>query len=443
MKATAPPLADLCSYADGAVAGYGVERTVRLLRRCLFVEAQTMRCLAAHLNAVPEWEVKCGLSLHLWQDAEHCTWLRDRVKEMRTPPLHLDRVPDPALDAFFQELLRSRTSLELLTGVYGVLKPAAIAAMNRHRTEANPLADQPTLRLLRFILLEEEEQLAWGQRALNTLIPPQQETAQADARLAWANHLQSYLDAAGGIDGDGERTTAAQLPPARAAEPFEPVRSPMRDQRFSRLWDSRGIGPGEEASPDERNWWMFYVRLTEMHVPELLALIIYDWDGQPWEFYRDMARQLWDEARHAMMGEIEFERGGVDWAAVPHEISFAEFPNTQLEPVDRQVLLWGVEQGLMKQDGKRREYEVARKAEDPLSITFQDYDWADEVLHAQFGRKWLLPEFESMEAMQQRYEIVRARYQAIIERDQALPRAAWWDEFYRKVPREQEQETPA
>lgn len=134
---------------------------------------------------------------------------------------------------------------------------------------------------------------------------------------------------------------------------------------------------------------------------------------------------------------------GADWAAVPHEISFAEYPNTQLEPVDRQVLLWGVEQGLMKPDGKRREYEVARKAEDPLSITFQDYDWADEVLHAQFGRKWLLPEFESMEELQQRYEEVRARYQAIIERDQALPRAAWWDEFYRKVPREQEQEALA
>ena len=64
------------------------------------------------------------------------------------------------------------------------------------------------------------------------------------------------------------------------------------------------------------------------------------------------------------------------------------------------------------------------------------------MLHAQFGRKWMLPEFESMEEMQQRYEEVRAGYQAIIERDQALPRATWWDDFYRKVPREQEQEAP-
>ena len=170
MKATTRPLADLCSYAEGANPGYGVERTVQLLRRYLFVEAQTMRCLVAHLNAVPEWEVKCGFSLHLWQDAEHCSWLRGRVKEMRTPPLHLDRIPDPALDAFFQELIRSRTTLELLTGIYRILKPAGIAAMKRHLAAANPLADQPTLRLLRFILIEEEEQLAWGAHALDSLV---------------------------------------------------------------------------------------------------------------------------------------------------------------------------------------------------------------------------------------------------------------------------------
>ena len=131
MNATAPPIAGLCTYAQGAMPGHSVERTVQLLRRYLFVESQTMRCLVAHLNGVPEWEVKCGLSLHLWQDAEHCTWLRDRVKEMRTPPLHLDRIPDPALDAFFQELIRSRTTLELLTGVYLVLNSASIGAMQQ------------------------------------------------------------------------------------------------------------------------------------------------------------------------------------------------------------------------------------------------------------------------------------------------------------------------
>lgn len=54
---------------------------------------------------------------------------------MRTPPLHLDRIPDPALDALFQELIRSLSTLELLTGVYRVLKPATIAALQQRYQE--------------------------------------------------------------------------------------------------------------------------------------------------------------------------------------------------------------------------------------------------------------------------------------------------------------------
>ncbi|MCY4410960.1 MAG: hypothetical protein OXC27_10865, partial [Caldilineaceae bacterium] len=208
------------------------------------------------------------------------------------------------------------------------------------------------------------------------------------------------------------------------------------------VWQSRGRLPNGDISVTERNWFQLYMRLTEMHVPELMALIIYDWDDQPWEFYHEMARQLWDEARHAMMGEIAFELSGLNWAAVPHEISFGEFPNTQLEPADRHCLLWGIEQGLMKPDGKQLEFKVASESGDPLSTTFQDFDWADEVLHAQIGRRWLLPAFESMEAMQERYEEVLARFHAILDQDQALPRAEWWDAFYQQVPHQDKQEEP-
>lgn len=129
-------------YGEGARVGYSVDQTVVLLHRYLYIEAQTMRCLAAHLNGVPEWEVKCAIALHLWQDAEHSTWLRNRAAEMRTPPLHLDRVPDPAHDAFFAELPCSRSTRELLVGIYQVLKPALVAAMqglqpDTHRMEVN------------------------------------------------------------------------------------------------------------------------------------------------------------------------------------------------------------------------------------------------------------------------------------------------------------------
>ena len=33
-----------------------------------------------------------------------------------------------------------------------------------------------------------------------------------------------------------------------------------------------------------------------------------------------------------------------------------------------------------------------------LSALFQDYDWADEVLHSRIGRDWYLPEFKTPKA---------------------------------------------
>ena len=53
---------------------------------------------------------------------------------------------------------------------------------------------------------------------------------------------------------------------------------------------------------------MFYKRLREIDVPEMMATIIAETPDKPWDYYRDMTRQLWDEARHAMMGEVGFVR---------------------------------------------------------------------------------------------------------------------------------------
>ena len=43
----------------------------------------------------------------------------------------------------------------------------------------------------------------------------------------------------------------------------------------------------------------------------------------------------------------------------------------------------------MISQGKKKEFEFCRDvAKHPLMEQFQDYDWADEIVHAAFGRKW-------------------------------------------------------
>src|SRR5918912_1021911 len=89
---------------------------------------------------------------------------------MRSPPPGMDAAPDEALDAWLEEVRHARGTVELLTGVYRVARSELAAAYRRHFAATNPLVDHPTRRLLRFVLLEEEDALEWGERALQALL---------------------------------------------------------------------------------------------------------------------------------------------------------------------------------------------------------------------------------------------------------------------------------
>jgi hypothetical protein len=93
-----------------------------------------------------------------------------------------------------------------------------------------------------------------------------------------------------------------------------------------------------------------------------------------------------------MMGEAGFLANGVDWTLARITWNWSRRLNTECTPLERHAVLYFIEQGLMGKTGKRYEWEVAMQSGDPLAATFQDYDWADEVLHARIGRDWYVTE---------------------------------------------------
>jgi hypothetical protein len=57
--------------------------------------------------------------------------------------------------------------------------------------------------------------------------------------------------------------------------------------------------------------------------------------------------------------------------------------------VEAHAVLYNIEQSLMPATtGKKYEWQTAEEAADPLAKFFQDFDWADEVLHVRIGRDW-------------------------------------------------------
>lgn len=427
-----PELAGLAGYADAARIGYPVEENVRRLLRYQWTERRLMNGLLSHLTAEPVWELKCGYALHQWQDAEHVDWLRRRVGEMRHPVPPLDVTPDPALEALLEEALRPADAAELLAGSYGVVRAALAEAYRGHLADTNPLVDQPTRRVLRRALLDHDEAMAWAAAALAALNGA--DPGSAERARAWQAHLGGYLQAAGGIAGPAPEQ-GPPLPRARADRPFTPDFHPRRDGRFTGLLEfefpPHAVYNDPRVPADERNLALLAKRALEMDVPEMMASIMVERTGQPWEFYLDYSRQLWDECRHAMMGTVAFEARGVNWTRIPLNIGFSLRLNLHATPLERQVILYAIEQSLMPAEtGKRFEYQTARSAGDFLSAHFHDYDWADEVLHAQIGRRWLKREGISTEqALERAQDIHQRTWAALARYRKGEPMTDWWDAF--------------
>jgi hypothetical protein len=389
-----PALAGLCTFDEAQRPGLSIEECVRRLKRYHYAFKRLHEILLARLTAEPIYELKMAFSLHAHYCAEHAAALRQRVGEMREPPLGLDVVPDENLATFFDEILAAPTTEELLLGLYQKAVRALIPALERHRAETNLLADAPSVRVARFALLELDDMSDYGAAAIARLVGAEHHADAAE----WLALLDARLAAAGGVDGTSEKGPAVSER-RYSAQPFTYDPMPRRDARFP---DPYNMGVNAEAfiydaamPAEPKVPMMYYKRLREIDVPEMMASIITETKGKPWGYYRDMTRQLWDEARHAMMGEVGFVNLGVDWSKVMVNFTWSLGLNTQLTAKERHGVLYFIEQGLMPKTGKRFEWEVAQAAHNPLSALFQDYDWADEVLHARVGRDWYVTQFET------------------------------------------------
>jgi hypothetical protein len=461
-----PPLAGLCSMEEAQRIGLSVEECVRRLKRFHYAFKRLHEIFTARITAEPIYELKTAFSHHAYLCAEHTAAIRKRVGEMREPPLGLEDVPDPALELYFNEILCAPTTEALVFGLLAKAIPALREAVEQYIRDTHKLADAPSIRLARFALLELEDIEQFGRQAVASLVDR--------AKLNdWSMLLDECLAAAGGLDGVGQIGPKSQGPSPRSdeavsgqpsaisltnrlpirppiagsrrptpephfsAQPYHYDRVPKRDERFSDSYNA-GVNPeaflyDEQFSPRDKTLMMYYKRLREIDVPEMMASIIAETPGKPWGYYLEMSRQLWDEARHAMMGEVGFVHSGIDWTKIPINFTWSLNLNTQLTPIERHAVLYFIEQGLMPRTGKRYEWEVGTQSGDALSGLFQDFDWADEVLHARIGRDWYVKDFanlkESLDYGDRCWTKVVSHWRKYLE-DGLTQHLNWWPEVY-------------
>jgi len=299
-----PSLAGICTMKEAMKPGLSIEECVTRLKRYHYALKRLHQIFNNRITAEPIYELKMGFSLHAHYCAEHVATLRKRVGEMREPPLGLEETPHEALEVFFDEILSAPTTEELLLGIYEKALPAVKAALERHVAGTNPLADHPSIRVCRFALLEIEDMLRFGTQSIASLV---NDPVRARAKN-WLRMLDDCVAAAGGLDGikapvsdptqsaatnaQGANSETGALMPAPArhysARPYKFDGVPRRDNRFP---DPYNMGVNAEVflydpdfPPEPKTLMMFYKRLREIDVPEMMASIIAETPDKPWDY---------------------------------------------------------------------------------------------------------------------------------------------------------------
>jgi len=125
----------------------------------------------------------------------------------------------------------------------------------------------------------------------------------------------------------------------------------------------------------------------ELMFAESLASIIYETPQMPWEFHANLARQTWDELRHAEAGYRRCEQLGMPRENVPQVNGNYAF-RQNLDPLHRFCLMTLISEasGFTIKRERLKQYQATGNSEAERFMTF---DLADENIHVNFGHVWV------------------------------------------------------
>jgi uncharacterized ferritin-like protein (DUF455 family) len=364
-----------------------------------YVERSLAHILAGWAVKMPTFDAKLAFGLQMHRSMERATYLRSRVNGL----CHATAT-EATVAAGWRNVLshmdRAQTPARLVVAIYRWLYPRLIASYETHLRETDPDGDRASVELIRSFLLPLEKEREQGLTLL---------ARRTDDR-PWISEIEDLWN---------ERMTGEALTLTNALwRPFDRVPAAVRPEgsRFSRR-GSLGLLPVDPVHDPQDIGMFLHKELDEEYTTlELIARNSYEHPDMPWAFHRDVARQVSDEARHAimiarLMTARGFRHGDFALTTSSYDGIYA------FEPCavgSRRELLWRM---LIRQtfmEGLAVDnlaYEIAHRrsiGQADIASVFE-YILRDEVFHAQSGLRWsrelLGPDPQAM--LQERDEAIR------------------------------------
>ncbi len=362
--------------------------TAHILKRFFFCERSLLVSQAAWIPAVAPLDIKTGLARFIWQSAETADALRTRVFELRFPSRLLEEEgTDHALIELFGAVKNSPSVPAFLLSVGRVLLPALRDAFQEYLQVSDSIADGPTHRFLSLAVAEKTEQIAafekWGKAALDD------SSGLRESAHKWAQAVAKRLSDVGGV-GVEPSSSAASTGPLPGSKIYAIPDKPARDSSF---WPCRFYWPDvvDPAYPYGEGMQL-QLRSAISHLNEVWAIengglmLSAFADVLPWEWIHNAARWTYDESRHCRMGYERLMAWGLNPADIPLGTYIYESASGE-DPIYRLGMLYFFETKNIRHKPARTQ--LFHAYGDAVSEHDMDFDWADETMHAGYGKHWL------------------------------------------------------
>jgi len=362
--------------------------TAQILKRFFFCERSLIISMSAWLPLIESIDIKTALPRLIWQNAQTANALRERVFELRFPNrTEEEEGPDRALVALFDQVKDSPSVPAFLLALGKTLLPALHDAYDEYLATSDFIADGPTHRFLKFALNEKSEQIRSLQRWADAALAASPNDRDGASR--WDVAMSARIAALGGMGVDLS-TAQPEATPVSGSRPYAIPEKPARDPRF---WPCRFYWPDiVDANFPYGEGMKLQLRSAISHLNEVWAvetggIILSSLSHElPWEWINNAARWTYDEARHCQMGFERLTEWEIDPARVPLGTYIYDSAAGQ-DPIHRLGMLYFFETKNIRNKSVRAG--LFHTYGDQLSEHDMDFDWADETIHAGYGKHWL------------------------------------------------------
>jgi hypothetical protein len=355
--------------------GYDVDENAIRFSNYFHLLRELVHLSCGWLALAPEFELKYALGDHLHDDARAVSKIRRRLYELRHPSDY-PGAPAEELEALLDRLGEAETPAAYVELAYGQAKPALLRAFEVHLENLDPVSDEPSLRLLTQLVGRQERHVAE--------LGPGGEGEGATGSGRWPADL-------------GALPIRLKSKP-RALRILPPLVEPARDEFVDVTAEGDPFlvrelyinDPEENHVPVEREEQRHFFHAlmdAELCAAELMARNSHEYPEMPWDFHVDMARQTWDEMRHARLHSLLMPKElGCRWGDYP--VGFSYFRSVYAHDLLGRLALFNStsEQKAMWRHSHRRKVLVDR-GQKQIAQVF-DYLLADEVPHVHNGTRW-------------------------------------------------------